>query len=75
MSLSLLSACSSQPTAITVNKSNYPVLSPCQPEPISIETNADLATALIQRDTELAQCALKVDSIIQIQATENEKAQ
>lgn len=74
--LHLLSACSTQiPQVSTVSKTTYPILSPCQPQAISIKTNAVLATALIQRETELAQCALKVDSIIQIQATEYEKAQ
>ncbi|WP_419761555.1 Rz1-like lysis system protein LysC [Acinetobacter nectaris] len=56
--------------AKTTNSPIYPPLNACTLQPLHIQTNNDLITALVQRESDWAQCAAKVDSIIKIQDTQ-----
>lgn len=52
----------------------YPVLTRCIKPLLNIQVNEDFAYALETTELARALCAAKVDSIIQIQEQQNEKA-
>ncbi|MEM5528066.1 Rz1-like lysis system protein LysC [Gammaproteobacteria bacterium AS21] len=68
--LLLLSACASdqQSTAQLLISNTCPIISPCNLPPSNPITNADLELTLEHTEAAWAQCAAKVDIVIECQA-------
>ena len=74
--LMLSAACSTvpEPPQVFPVQMVYPVLTRCIKPLLNIQVNEDFAYALETTELARALCAAKVDSIIQIQEQQNEKA-